>query len=275
MLKSSDHVGLNPLSRVTPVLSVLAVGDPFQAIDTRSTQFAKGQHPPPSNLTLMQEAIADSLKNNVTTANFSPAAHLIDDLLKQAQLTGVATRFEAKTVITHSPKMPAMLAQDLKTAISNSGLFYESHLADYVDGRRTLVEIKQEPQNQTNLAANNLLPQQLAILENQRLSWHGDVWPNQKMDWDIYIQDDHESTSANKRETLDEEKPIASDLTLHLPKLGKVTAKISLKDGRMRIAMLAEESPTLAALKAQSNNLANAIEKNGQILEGLTVAAHE
>jgi len=275
MLKSTDNIALNPLGRITPVLSALAVGDPFQAIDTRTTQFSKGQHPPPSNTALIQGAIADSLKNSVTTASFSPTAHLIDQVLKQTEVTGAAAKFEAKVVITRSPKTPAVIAQDLKAAISNSGLFYESHLSDYIEGRRTLVEIKQEPQNQGNPAANNLLSQQLTILESQRLSWHGEVWPNQKMDWEVYLQNNHESQNGNKHETLDEEKPIASDLTLHLPNLGKVTAKLSLKDGRMHIAMFAEEAPTLAVLKAQSNSLVDAIEKNGQILEGLTVAPHD
>jgi hypothetical protein len=166
------------------------------------------------------------------------------------------------------------MAQDLKNALSNSGLFYESHLTDYVEGHRTLADIKQEPQNQFNSVANSLLPQQLAILETQRLVWHGDVWPGQKMDWDIYLQNEQESAKDDHQQAIDDNKSIASDLTLHLPHLGKVTAKLSLADGRMRISVLAEEAQTLSILKAHSKNLAEAIEKNGQMLEGLAVVPH-
>jgi len=270
MLKSTDSIGINPVGRITPVLSALAVGDPLQAIDTKTAPFAKGQNPSGTALPFLQNIAADLLKNNVTTASFSPAAHLIDSTLQQAKAAGISTKFEAKTVITHSPKAPEAIAQDLKIAISNSGLFYESHLSDYVEGNRTLADVKQQPQNQPNSMMNTLLPQQLAILENQRLSWHGQVWPNQKMDWDIYLPE-RESANSGSHQSTDEQKPIASDLTLYLPNLGKVTAKLSLIDGRMRISMFAEELQTLTTLKAQSKSLTDAIQKNGQILEGLHI----
>jgi len=272
MLKSTDSIGINPVGRITPVLSALAVGDPLQAIDNRTSQFAKGQASPSGALPFLQDVAADLLKNNVTTANVSSAAHLIDNILKQAEATGVSKKFEATAVVTHSPKSPDVIAKDLKAAISNSGLFYESHLGDYVEGFRSLADIKQQPQNQPNSMINNLLPQQLAVLENQRLSWHGEVWPHQKMDWDIYLpQKDRESANGGNHLMADEPKPIASDLTLYLPNLGKVTAKLSLIDGRMRISMFAEEQQTLATLRTQSKSLTDAIQKNGQILERLQI----
>jgi hypothetical protein len=274
MLKLNDNAGLNPVSRIAPALSVLAVGSPFQAIDARTALFSKEQHPQAANGQMIQTTIADSLKNSLTTANFSPAAHLIDEALKQAEVNGAATRFEAKSVVTHSPKLPAVIAHDLKAAIANSGLFYESHLADYMDGRRSLSEIKQEPQNQGNSAVNGLLSQQLTILENQRLSWHGEVWANQSMDWNIYREDTHESSGGDQYQ-VPEEESVSSDITLHLPNLGKVTAKLNLKDGRMRIAIFAEDATSLATLKGQSSHLVDAIKNNGQALDALTVKSHD
>jgi hypothetical protein len=274
MFKSTDIAGVSPLVRVSPLLSVAAIGDPIQALDARAAQFAQGKNLPLPSFAQIPDGAANSAKNNVTTANFSLAAYLIDNALKQAEAAGVTLKYEAQTVITQSPKVPAVMAQDLKNALSNSGLFYESHLTDYVEGHRTLADLKQEPQNQFNSVANSLLPQQLAILETQRLVWHGEVWPGQKMDWDIYLQNEQESANDDHQQAIDDNKSIASDLTLHLPHLGKVTAKLSLVEGRVRISVLAEEAQTLSILKAHSKNLANAIEKNGQILEGLAVVPH-
>ena len=270
MFKSTD-IKVNPALRIMPVFSVEAMSDPMQLLDSESAKLALKQRLPLPSLTLILDS-KDSVKNNTSSASFSPTATLIDNVLKHANAEGVSTKFEAQAVITSALKSPEVIAQDLKNAISNSGLFYESHLSHYTAGARSLAEIKQEPQNLSNSTANNLLPQQLSILENQRLAWHGEVWPGQKMDWDIYFKNEQET--GNHYQDDDSQNVIATDLTLYLPQLGKVTARLSLVAGRMRISLLAEEVQTLSVLKEQSKSLVDAIEKNGQILEELKVATH-
>jgi hypothetical protein len=219
-----------------------------------------------------------STPTNITgsTTEISTAANLIGHYLQQAESDGVSTRFQATAVISHNPTNPQVMAQDLKNALSNSGLFYESHLSDLVQGNQSLTAIKQEPQNQTNSPIANLMSQQLAILENQRMSWYGEVWPGQKMDWDVYLHQsnaDGEQTSSTLQSN--EDRPITSEMTLHLPNLGKVSARISLTDGRMRVNILAEQPETLNMLSAKRLSLAEAIGKNGQQLDALTVVRHE
>ena len=214
-----------------------------------------------------------------SSSDISPAAHLIGQYLKQAEGDGVSTRFKATAVVTHAPNNSQVMAHDLKHALSNSGLFYESHLSDFVQGNQTLAAIRQEPQNQISLPIAALMSQQLAILENQRMAWHGEVWPGQKMDWDVYLQqrdtagEDSQWSSNGSQD--DETRPIFSEMTLHFPHLGKVSARLSLVDGRMRINILAEQSQTLDILKNKSQSLAEAIVKNGQQLDALTVVRHE
>ena len=211
-----------------------------------------------------------------STTEISTAANLIGHYLQQAESDGVSTRFQATAVVSHSPTNPQVMAQDLKNAVSNSGLFYESHLSELVQGNQSLAAIKQEPQNQANSPIANLMSQQLAILENQRMSWHGEVWPRQKMDWDVYQQQGNASDeqTSNASQT-NEDRPISSEMTLHLPNLGKVSARITLTDGRMRVNILAEQPETLEMLNAKRLNLAEAIGKNGQQLDALTVVRHE
>lgn len=211
-----------------------------------------------------------------STTEISTAANLIGNYLKQAESDGVTTRFQATAVVSHSPTNPQVMAQDLRNSVSKSGLFYESHLSDLVQSNQSLAAIKQEPQNQSNASIANLMSQQLAILENQRMSWQGEVWPGQKMDWDVYQQQgkgrDDEAAHVSQA---NEDRSISSEMTLHLPQLGKVSARITLADGRMRVNILAEQPETLTILNAKRLTLAEAIGKNGQQLDALTVVRHE
>ncbi len=209
-------------------------------------------------------------------ADISPTAQLIGNILSKADGAGVSTRLEATGIVTHVPNNAQIVAHDLKHAVSNSGLFYESHLSDLVQGNQTLAAIRQEPQNQANSLLIGLVLQQLAILENQRMSWHGEIWPGQKMDWDVYLQQKEADNSQHAyQQQSAEDRPIASEMTLHLPHLGKVSARLSIIDGRLRIGILAEQTQTIDALESQKPSLAKAIEKNGQQLDRLTITHHE
>lgn len=269
MDKSSHQLGVNPVARVNALSAVASIGSPVQSLESRASHLANQQ----AALTAQMAASAsgaDLLKKLVSTADVSATAQFINQSLKQAEAAGVAGKYMATSVLTQTPTLAHVVSQQLKMAINNSGLFYESHLQEFVEGHRSLAELKQEPQNKLHYLMQSLLPQQLHILEHQRLSWHGEVWANQRMDWDIYIQNQQNKEHPSYANE-EEQAAIASDLTLHLPHLGKVTAKISLRDGRMRIAFLAEQENALRLLKEKSPALASAIESNGQRLESLTL----
>lgn len=267
MDKSSDQLGVNPLSRVNSLSTVASIGSPAQSLESRASNLANQQ----AALAAQMAMSSGALQKMMSTADVSAAARLINQSLKQAEAEGVLGKYLAQTVVTQNPTLPNIVSQQLKTAISQSGLFYESHLNDFIDGRLTLTDIKQEPQNKSAHLMQALLPQQLHILEHQRLSWHGEIWPHQRMDWDIYVQNHQENKEGNAYPTQDEPAAMASDLTLHLPRLGKISAKISLKDGRMRIDFLAEQEKALQLLKEKSPVLTQAIESGGQKLESITL----
>jgi Flagellar hook-length control protein FliK len=270
MDKSGNQIGVNPLTRISPLTAVASIGDPAQALESRAEQMTKQHAGLLAKMAVME--IKSLPDKTASTASVSATAKLIDQSLQQAEAKGIAEKYIAQTPITHNPKLPNIVSQQLKAAISNSGLFYESHLREFVEGNRHLTGIKQEPQNQFHNLAQALLPQQLHILEHQRLSWHGEAWPNQLMDWDVYLQNKQENKD-NHTQASEEQTSIASDLTLHLPHLGKVTAKISLKNGRMHVGILAEQKASLQLLRERSSSLASAIESSGQKLEGLTLEA--
>lgn len=217
---------------------------------------------------------------NETTADISTAARLIGRYLQSAEDVGVSNRYEATAVVTQAPANPQVMAHDLHRAVAKSGLFYESHLSELVQSGQSLTSVKLEPQNQANSPLATLVSQQLAILENQRMSWHGVVWPGQKMDWDVYVQQrdvGNESQRKTPKQIKAEEdaRPIFSEMTLHMPRFGKVTARLNLVDGRLRVNILAEQAQTIEALKGKRQVLAEALVRTGQQLDALTVAPHD
>lgn len=322
MFKPPDIASVKPVSNISPLLAVDAIGGAAQELADRATQFVKGQdyiahvlskvgestfkvkvenetlqgailkmdlgtaakagqtlllkfmQDSPVPTFLLASTAANSAESNT---KISAAANLISQYLMQAEVDGVSNRFMATAVVSHSPSNPQILAQDLKNSLKNSGLFYESHLSDLLNSSQSLAALKHEPQNQNGTQISSLLSQQLAVLENQRLAWHGEIWPRQKMDWDVYLQEhgrEGDGQAANQTDD-SQTKPIFSEMTLHLPHLGKVSARIGLVDGRMRVNILAEQLETLQVLKSRSVSLAEAIAKNGQPLDALTVVRHE
>lgn len=207
-----------------------------------------------------------------TKAELSQAANIIEQYLSEAKNQGVGSEYEASRVITNTPGLPAVVANDLKQALSKTGLFYESHLVDSIEGNRSLSEIRQEPQNQSEKTIPSIVSQQLNIIETQSLSWHGEVWPGQMMQWGIHVVDDDKSNHGKSGSgSRDDNSFVSSEFTLHLPNLGKVSAKIILMNGRMKINILADEHQTIQTLKNKSPVLFKAITQNGQNVDSLSV----
>jgi hypothetical protein len=311
----TDISAVIPLTRVLPILSVGAIGDSAQTLNSRANQFVVGQEyqavvnaktsdgehlvAVDGKLLKMQlspqttagQTLALRFMQSEPTPTFyllshqpasqeanttiSQTAHLLGNIIQQAEESGAATRYVSPAIVTLSPSQPQQVAHDLKQAVQNSGLFYEAHLADVVTGKRDIESMRVELQNvanaTTNSAQNALPAQQLNILENQRFTWHGEVWPGQTMDWDVYKKEEQ-----TQRQPVDEPtKPIFSEMTLHLPELGKVSARIGVVNGRLQVNLLSEDAQTLATFKRERPHLLAAMAANGQQVDALTVARYE
>jgi hypothetical protein len=311
----SISAGVNPVDRALQVLAVEKIASPLQELQARATQFVKGQEylaqvmskvndktylvkvdnallkmdlgnaaraGQTMLLRYMQDSpvptffLAPNQQKTVDNATqLSQAATLLGRYLQEAQNAGVSSRIIAGAVVTQMPTNPQIVAQDLRRAISGSGLFYESHLSEFVQGQRQLASVMQEPQNQSGTQIAQLMAQQLASMENQRIAWHGEVWPGQKMDWDVELHDKNSSGEAQQDDQADDARPVSSEITLHLPNLGKVTARLNIADARMRIQILAEQGATMQILKTEASSLTQAIADSGLQLDVLTVERDE
>ncbi len=149
----------------------------------------------------------------------------------------------------------------LRTGIETSGLFYESHLADWVAGQREAEALSKEPQAKKNAADEvpAILRQQLEMLDSQPLQWRGELWPGMP----LQLQIDRSASGSRGDPGEDPQPAWNSTLVSELPSLGTVVAKIRIDGDRLQLklhagapALLSERSAELrAALTAAGLHL--------------------
>ncbi len=160
----------------------------------------------------------------------SHAARVIGSVIGTALKSDNApTAIVARTPLLGAPVLePAKLAAAMKDAIGASGLFYESHVAEWWAGQRPLATLMREPQMQaahpearqpnagatalepvplralrfdlgaggsgptpaaTDSATAQFINLQLTSQEQGRVAWQGQLWPGQDLAWNISRDD--------------------------------------------------------------------------------------
>lgn len=82
------------------------------------------------------------------TTSLSNAGRLIDNMLQMAQQNGASPAVIGRTPLLPSATaatIPTQIASAMQQAVTASGLFYESHVAQWAAGNRPLSELLREP----------------------------------------------------------------------------------------------------------------------------------
>ncbi|MBP6365842.1 MAG: flagellar hook-length control protein FliK [Nitrosomonas sp.] len=182
----------------------------------------------------------------------------------------------------NSTELPSLLQK----AISQSGLFYESHQAQWISGRNTLENLQQEPQGKLMLVVADqsnkisaslssdmpihtqsipLVQQQLNTLETGYLLWRSEVWQGQPMDWEI-----HEQHQDNAIESGDAAN-WRTKIHLTLPQLGEITATIILNAHDINIKLDASQVETVNLLRNNQSPLGMDMQSAGLNIQSLEV----
>lgn len=214
--------------------------------------------------------MAKTAAGQASLVELSSPAKYLQRWLNSSAFDHQTSALQAQTVVSHSPQKPQVLAQDLKHAMDHSGLFYESHLKEATLGSRPWHQLLQEPQNKPHFVPPEMVAQQLQVLEQQRVIWHGDVWPGQTMKWQVNEQES--SPQSSDEPVLNS---LQSDLTLHLPNLGEVTVNIAMVNGRFSIRVQPSDSQTLGTMQASRSQLAMNLQSAGLKLEALQILGDE
>lgn len=220
----------------------------------------------------------------------SNTARMLSDLMQKVPERALPTLTPATPLLGQASVAPAELAFALRAALVRSGLFYESHLANWVAGQDSLDGLMQEPQNRQaqddaraagttdarHLAdprAQNpmhaLLAQQLQVLESPQLAWRGELWPGQSMEWQIRRDDAQPDTPGEAHEG---QAGWESHLKLDLPHLGVLDVYIKLDAQQtFSIRLLPERSDTAPLLQRNQTQLAELLGAAGCALHSLKV----
>ena len=243
--------------------------------------------------------------NPLSTADqLSATARLLSSLTQQPPEKGFIRPTGSEPLWTGATQFPdsTELAGKLHSALSQSGLFYESHQAQWIAGSRNTAQLMQEPQNLStdkmraahgadpssalaNTAADNssgkgnsilgipghllsLVQQQLNALETRQVQWQGHVWINQQMDWHIREESSHAADEEEGRHWM-------TQIHLNLPNLGEVIATLRFGNAGISLALEAEKDTTRNKLGAASSQLVSTLSERGISITSALVKQHD
>lgn len=206
-------------------------------------------------------------------ADISTAAQLLSALLKHPALANLEAA-PAGPLLKAAEAQARPIAEVLRNGISLSGLFYESHQAEWIAGKRPLADLRQEPQarqavqqdaDDTPLPA--LVRQQLDMLDGQPLHWRGELWPGLPLQLSIARQPAHDGrqegdADARAGEAADTPRWETRLVSL-LPALGTVAVRLSLSGERIGIAVTSSGSEHSARIAAEAASLGRALQSAG------------
>lgn len=239
------------------------------------------------NAALLPAERLPQLEADSRQAVLSPAARLITSVLATASATPNAPTalHGAAPLLAQAPAagQAAPLATALKHAIDSSGLFYESHLLDWSEGKRPLADLAREPQMQRALdgaasrpgaaidgATAQFINLQLASHEQSRVAWQGEAWPGQPMQWEIN-KDAPDARPGGQQ--ADSPTAWRSALRLRFAELGEVNVQLVLVGDQLHLQLRAAGADAGAALQAHAPRLSNALEAAGAPLSSLHIAS--
>jgi len=220
------------------------------------------------------------------SANLSSAARVLTSMLSAAQ--GAAASLVGKTALFSGTPDTGQLAQRLSDTIAQSGLFYESHVAQWAKGDRSLPDLMREPQMQQlqllqrqadggtaarsgpDLSAAQMINQQLNAQEQARVQWNGQAWPGQPMQWEIR-REQREGGQGGDPDA-PKEQVWRSGVRFRFPILGQLSATVTLVGEQVHIQMQADSEQAVTTLRAYAGQLEQAMNAAGAPLASLTIS---
>lgn len=291
-LRTPAAVAVRPASSIGPEL---APPDPQLA---RVPPQASGRAPPSAALQLsdtgrllLSALRADAAPINGDTVPRSamqpllPAHENVDDTPAQP---AAARARPLVAVPPHSEYATDRLALQLKDAVEFSGVFYESHLAQWADDLRPRALLAREPQARwpasADLAqaqapgagasapadyATPLLRQQLEVLDTGRFVWAGELWPGQK---GALIIEEEEQPAHRPGDAPARSARWRIRITLTFPRLGPIDAALTLAGDTVELGLRCDTPDVAQRLRTATPALRTAIAERALDLTHVSIA---
>ncbi|HET6421071.1 MAG TPA: flagellar hook-length control protein FliK [Geobacteraceae bacterium] len=219
-------------------------------------------------------------------------------------------------ILDGPPEDAGALANQLREALSQSGVFYESHLMQCFLGERQIRDLLREPQGKLSQitkgnpktdspdsraaageeeAASHLTeddlprltagckpfgpgdyvhPSAMALVKEQLqtvstgiFAWHGQVWPEQQMDWTVCEREAQNGESTDKE--------WETTLNLALPNMGGISSVLRLKKDGLHLSITTDRKASADSMRDERDNLAQAMAEAGVKLMEMVIEHEE
>ncbi len=234
------------------------------------------------------QQIATPIPEMTTETELSPAARIISQILKEqsgqaqgAQVRSPKALIDLQQLSVFPTALSTQLANAIRHQVQNSGLFYESHLANWLNGKMSLDEIKLEPQarlsasisqntDTSQLGSRNneqekitqLVSQQLNFLDQQRLHFQGLLTAGVPFHW-IVDGNDHSASRQTAQTSEEPERSWHSRLEIELPELGKIVITFALQQNKLDLTLKGNKNDTITTLNARFPELLSMMRATG------------
>jgi Flagellar hook-length control protein FliK len=256
--------------------------------------------------------------NPLSTADqLSATARLLSSLTQQPLEKSFVRPASSAPLWTGATQFPdtGELAGKLHSALSQSGLFYESHQAQWLAGTRNTAQLLQEPQNlpvqqvktafapgelpprtntpqtHTTVTLNSAtatpgtgqervsipgIPDHLQPLIQQQLN----ALETRQVQWQGQVWPNQEMEWQIREESSrspsgEEGRQWATQIHLNLPNLGEVTATLRFGDSGLSVTLDADKSATRSKLGTASSVLVSTLSERGISIASALVTKHD
>lgn len=254
---------------------------------------------------LVESAVA-APAHGAVAVQLSAAAQTMSALVQSATVQTALLQAGAATASPTLASAPELMAdpfapaaeraQAVAQAVVHSGLFYESHLLAWAEGRLPLARLNTEPQAQlharlqealrdaapaareaASAELGGVLQRQLDALDGKPLAFAGFAWPGQPAQWRIEREApgarDDEAAQDRAEDPAEPAPAWTTQLQLELPHLGALGAKLRVAGTQVTLAMTLDSHAGAELLAAHRDRLAASLQAAGLTLSAMTVQA--
>lgn len=260
-------------------------------VDTQATEAARASSSPSvvttarpiaANVVMLQNYSA--VQSPIPGGAVSPNTALVGQAVEGLRASVPSSTNLTPNVLAELPEPSRnLLPTRLHQTLSESGLFYESHLARWTKGELSFETLLREPQarlareavpNATVAElggmpdeAARIAGKQLHLLEGAPFVWQGLAWPGQWMEWLVEERRGGDG-EADGEEDADQWR---TELRLELPRLGSVHARIGLNGDRLNLSITTPEESVRDEMRRALPQLTKGLEAAGLRPGGMSV----
>ena len=178
-----------------------------------------------------------------------------------------------------SPREAEPLARGIEAAVTRSGLFYESHVAQWAAERYPIQALREEPQAALAPAPSDavsapttqgapthepsvaLVRQQLEALDTRQIVVQAELWPGQRVR--LAFEEEGSATDAPAHGGDEASRVWHTRITIDLPSLGTIEATVAIDGAFLRCALRARTEAAATRLGDAKAELTAAVRDAG------------